>query len=337
MRSILILGGTGTISTPITERLARDLNTKVTVINRGHHNETLPESIEVLIGDLNHVDQIKGLLQDRHFDTVIDFILFTPQQAQQRLDLFEGKTDQFIFISTVACLDHEHHLVLNELTPRGNRFSQYGQNKAACEAFFLNAYQSKGFPVTIIRPAQTYSGPRIPLSVKGKGCWPVIQRMIDHKEVLIHGDGESVWASTHAEDFATGFIPLIGRQESLGEIIQIMNPASHTWNEVYRILAELLQVELRPIYVTSDRLAQVPDYDFKTSIQGDKMFSCLYDISKLKRFVPDFDPQISLRDGLKGYLDLMNAYPELKENEPEFDEFCESLILSLKAQDPPKQ
>lgn len=332
MRQILILGGTGTISTPITQRLAQDPNTQVTVINRGHHNEDLPASIQVLIGDLNQPDQIKTLLHDRHFDAVIDFILFTPQQAQERLDLFTGKTNQFIFISTVACLDHEHHLVITEATPKGNRFSVYGQNKAACEDLFLQAHQTKGFPVTIIRPSQTYSGPRIPVSVKGKGCWPVIQRMIDHKEVLIHGDGESVWASTHAEDFASGFIPLIGNPATLGEIIQIMNPASHTWNEVYRLLADLLQVELRPVYVTSEVLSQVTPYDFKTSIQGDKMFSCLYDISKLKRFVPDFKPEVSLREGLKLYLDFMTAHPELKEMEPEFDTFCDAMILSLKTQ-----
>lgn len=336
MSTILILGGTGTISTPITERLAADPKHKVTLINRGHHNEALPSSIEVLIGDMNDTESIKALLKDRHFDIVIDFILFTPQQAQQRLDLFRGKIRQFIFISTVACLDHEHHLLLNEQTPKGNRFSVYGQNKAACEDLFLKAYQEEGFPVTIIRPAQTYSGPRIPVSVKGKECWPVIQRLIDQQEVLIHGDGESVWTSTHAEDFAEAFVSLMGQPETQGEIFHLMNPAPHTWNEVYRILADLLQVELKPIYVTSDLLAQSAQYDFKTSIQGDKMFSCLYDISKLQRVVPDFDPKVSLRDGLKRYLEYMDAHPNLKVKEPQFDDFCDALILNLKSQNPLK-
>lgn len=330
MKSILILGGTGTISTPITQRLANDPQVKVTVINRGHHNESLNPAIEILIGDINSQESIRTLLKDRVFDCVIDFILFTPDQALARIDLFTGKTKQFIFISTVACLDHEHHLIINEDTPRGNRFSHYGQNKAAAELIFLEAHQKQGFPVTIVRPAQTYSETRIPLSVKGKAYWPVIQRMIQGKEILIHGDGESVWASTHAEDFASGFIPLISHPEAIGEIIQIMNPAPHTWNEVYRILSTQLKVQFKPVYVTSETLAFFDQYDFKTSIQGDKMFSNLYDIAKLKRFVPAFEPHVSLETGLKAYLTLMEDHPELKETEPEFDRFCDSVIAQIR-------
>jgi nucleoside-diphosphate-sugar epimerase len=329
MRNILILGGTGTISTPITATLAKTPDVLVTLINRGHKNANLDPKIEILIGDLNDTLAIQSLLKDRSFDCVIDFLIFTPQQAQQRLDLFKGKTKQFIFISTVAALDHEHHLIINEETPRGNRFSGYGQNKAACEEFFLKAYQEEGFPITIIRPSQTYGENRIPLSVKGKGCWPVIQRMIEGKEVLVHADGESIWASTHSNDFAKGFIPLINHPNTIGEIIQIMNPAMHTWNDVYRILAQALKVDYKPVYVTSEALANCPAYDFKTSIQGDKMFSCIYDIKKLRSFVSEFDPIISLKEGLTDYLNYMEEHPELKENEPEFDVFCDALIAKI--------
>jgi nucleoside-diphosphate-sugar epimerase len=332
MRHILIIGGTGTISTPITETLSKDPNISLTLINRGHQNQDLSSNIEILIGDINQTSHIKELLKGRSFDCVIDFILFGPQQAYERIDLFKGITKQFIFISTVACLDHEHHLIINELTPIGNRFSLYGQNKAAAEEIFLSAYHNEGFPVTIIRPSQTYSEDRIPLSVKGSSCWPVIQRMIEGKEVLIHGDGESVWASTHASDFAKGFIPLINHPKVIGEIIQIMNPATHTWNEVYRILAEALQVEYKPIFIDSVTLSKSTTYDFKTSIQGDKMFSCIYDISKLKNLGVDFSPSISLRDGLKSYLVFMNDHPELKKSEPEFDVWCDDFIDHLKHQ-----
>jgi len=332
MRHILIIGGTGTISTPITETLSKDPDVSLTLINRGHHNQNLSSNVEILIGDINQTSHIKELLKGRSFDCVIDFILFGPQQAVERIDLFKGITKQFIFISTVACLDHEHHLIINELTPRGNRFSLYGQNKAAAEEVFLNAYQNEGFPVTIIRPSQTYSEDRIPLSVKGSSCWAVVQRMIEGKEVLIHGDGESVWASTHASDFAKGFISLINHPKTIGEIIQIMNPATHTWNEVYRILAETLKVEYKPIFIDSVTLSKSTAYDFKTSIQGDKMFSCIYDISKLKTLVEDFSPSISLRDGLKAYLEFMNAHPELKKSEPDFDVWSDDFIDQLKHQ-----
>lgn len=329
MRKILILGGTGTISSPITASLAKDSDVHLTLINRGHHNEHLDPAIEILIGDIRQPGQLEALIQERAFDCVIDFILFDPETAKTRIRQFTDKTKQFIFISTVACLDHEHHLIINEETPRGNRFSQYGQNKAASELVFLKAYEEHGFPVTIVRPSQTYSDHRIPVSVKGKGAWSIIKRMKEGKEVLIHGDGESVWASTHAEDFAKGFIPLINHPQALGEIIQIMNPAPHTWNQVYRDLAEMLGVDFKPVYLPSTWLSQSPHYDFLTSIQGDKMFSCLYDVSKLKRLVPDFEPKISLKEGLRLYLAYMEAHPELKDEEPDFDVWCDTTLAAL--------
>ena len=332
MRNILILGGTGTISSPITSLLSKDPRFHLTLINRGHHNEQLDPKVEILVGDINQPSHIKELLLNRTFDCVIDFILFSPDQAKARISLFTGITKQFIFISTVACLDHEHHLLINEETPKGNRFSLYGQNKAAAEEVFLEAFHQDRFPVTIIRPSQTYSEHRIPLSIKGQGCWPVIQRMIDGKEVLIHGDGESVWTSTHANDFAKGFIPLINHPNVIGEIIQIMNPAPHTWNEVYRILADLLHVDYKPVYVGSVQLSSSSIYDFKTSIQGDKMFSCLYDVSKIKGLVQAYSPSISLKDGLRLYLAYMQRHPEKKEVEPEFDLWCDDLINQLKNQ-----
>lgn len=56
------------------------------------------------------------------------------------------------------------------------------------------------------------------------------------------------------------------------------------------------------------------------------MFSNLYDISKPKRFVPDFNSHISLRDGLKAYLSTMEEPPKLKALEPGFESFCDSVI-----------
>ena len=326
MRKILIIGGTGIISTSLTELLAKDPLVELTILNRGHHPEKLPKNVEVLTADINDPEAVSLLLADRKFDAVADFVLFKPEQAQARVAFFKGRTRQFLFISTVACLNHELSPLINELTPRGNRFSTYGQNKAAAELVFLDAYQESGFPVTIIRPAQTYSDQHIPISVKGQSVWSVVKRIKEGQPVILHGDGQSLWASTHAEDFARAFIPLINHPQAIGEILQLINPAPHTWLQVYTTLAELLGVELHPVFIPSSVLAQSQRYDLLSTIQGDKMFSNLYDISKLKRFVPDYKPQVSLREGLERYLTFMKHHPELQVEDPAFDAWCDALI-----------
>lgn len=139
MKNILIIGGTGTISTSITDLLAKDPQVKLTLIDRCNHNKTLAPFIEILISEINQPETSKTLLKDRIFDCVIDFILYTSAQAQARIGIFCDKMKQFIFISTVVCLDHEHHLIINKEISRGHRFSLYVQNKAAAELIFLEA------------------------------------------------------------------------------------------------------------------------------------------------------------------------------------------------------
>lgn len=327
MKRILIIGGTGTISLPITKKLAQNPENQVFVLNRGNKNTTLPQEITTIKGDITDVEAMTTLLAEQHYDCVINFIVWNAQDAAHNIALFKGKTEQFVFISTVAVLNHEVTCFINEDTPVGNRFSPYGQNKAAAEARFLQAFNDDDFPVTIIRPTQTYSKDRIPLSIKGKSCWGVVQRMIDGKEVIIHGEGQSLWASTHADDFAEGFVPIIEQKALIGEICQIMNPASHTWDMMYQTLAELLGVQYRPVYIPTDLLRHATTYDFDQAIQGDKRWSNLFDMTKLRTIVPEFDCQISLKLGLQRYLDYMAEHPELKQADDIFDQWCDQVIV----------
>jgi nucleoside-diphosphate-sugar epimerase len=339
-RRVLIIGGTGTISTPITHKLDSDPGVELFVLNRGKQVSSAAKhspankdfnNTTFLTADANDLEQFKAAVADLEFNCVINFVIYQPEIAQQNIDIFRGKTKQFIFISTVAALNREYDCVINESTPYGNRFSEYGQGKAACERVFLKAAREEGFPVTIVRPTQTYSEDRIPLSVKGKSYWSVVQRMLDGKEVIVHGDGQSVWASTHAKDFAKGFIPLIGKEEAIGEIYQIMNTQPHTFDRVYQILAGELGVEYKPVYIPSDVLAHSKQYDFLTSIQGDKRNSCIFDCSKIEAVVPEFKCDIDLEEGLKLYLKFMDAHPHLKTTDPEFDAWCDRVIAEYKA------
>lgn len=330
MKKVLMIGGTGTISSPITNMLAKDPMVQLYVLNRGNKQAKLPKGVISLVGDMQDVEHTKALLMEYEFDCVMNFIIMNVEQAKQNVALFLGKTKQFIFISTVCVLNHEVTCRIDETCEKGNAYSFYGQQKAACEDYFLTAKKEMGFPVTIVRPTQTYSDARIPLSVKGKGCWPVVKRMMEGKEVIVHGDGQSVWASTHADDFAKGFVGLVGKEQALGEVYQIMNPESHTWDMVYQCLAKLLNVTYRPVYISTDILRLSKTYDFESSIQGDKRWSNIFQIDKIKGISPEFTCDISLEKGLAMYLSYMEEHPEEKIEEPVFDTWCDETITLYK-------
>jgi nucleoside-diphosphate-sugar epimerase len=330
MKELLIIGGTGTISAPITALAAKNPDYHVTLLNRGNHPVDIA-GVDSLIGDINDFEKMQQLLKDKTYDCVISFLIFSKEQAEQNYALFKEKTKQFIFISTAVVSDRTKSCRFDETSEYGNAFSEYGQGKEACEKYFLKKYEEEGFPVTIVRPTQTYSNHRIPLSLKGSSCWSVISRMLKGKEVIIHGDGQNVWPSTHADDFARFFMVLICNPCAIGEIYLIANPKLQTFDDIYRKLADIYQVEYKPVYIPTDLLSKSQKYDWDQSIGGDKRFSCVFDISKIQALNPGLEFEIDVDKGLELFAQYMKEHPQLCKEDEAFDAWCDAAIEKYKA------
>ncbi len=311
MKRALVLGGTGTISLSVVKELLEQ-GYEVSVVTRGHKNNQLPEGVHILIGDVNA--SLNEVIEGKRFDVVCDFLTFTPQQAHQRIEQFKY-VSQYLFVSTAVVYARDEAIVLNEDSVKGNRWSDYGLQKQAAEEVF----QSSTLPVTIVRPTQTYDNKRLPLSVKGKGIWPVIKRIKEQKEVIIHGDGMSTWVCMHSEDFARAFVALIGCEDAINTDIQITGDEVVNWEMIYQWIAEALGVTLHPVYIPSHLLKHSQTYDLNTSIYGDKRFSVVFDNRKLKQLLPDFAPNISMKEGIARYLKEIEENPDQCIDEPEFD------------------
>ena len=223
--------------------------------------------------------------------------------------------------------------MLNESTPLYNPFWQYSRDKIECEEFLMDKYRKEGFPVTIVRPSHTYDERNLPLGVHGnKGGYQVIKRMLEGKPVIMHGDGSSLWTVTFNEDFATGFTGLMANRHAIGEAFQITGDEVLTWNQIYATIADALNVEFKPYYVSSKYLSEVGDkygYDFEGSLLGDKAVSVVFDNSKLKRAVPDMTTAVRFEHGARIALDYILSHPECQVEDPEFDAWCDRVIDSL--------
>lgn len=318
---VLIIGGTGTISSPITATLAKKQEVDLYVLNRG--NKPLAPGAKQIIGDFNDEAMMTSLANEHHFDVVINFIIFKPEQAKAQIRAFTGKIKQYIFISTVATYNHETAVCIDETQEQNNKYSEYGQNKTACEKEFLKA---KDFPITIVRPSQTYSENRIPLSVKGNSCYSVIDRILKNKPVIIHGDGKSTWHSTHANDFAKGFIPLVGNLDTLNNAYHIINDEIATWDMIYHHLYKLLGKKPHIIHIPSDFLALSTTYDNTSAFLGDKQYSCVYTMDKIKKIAPSFTCDIDIKTGLKMYLEYLEEHPNQKITDEKYDAWCDNVI-----------
>ena len=329
---ILIIGGTGTISSAITRQLAASGH-DLWLLNRGNRKNEVPTGVKQIICDINDEAEVLRQIGDTMFDTVCEFIGFLPSQVERDIRLFKGRTRQYVYISSASAYNKpaRSHFI-TEGTTLANPYWQYSRDKIACEELLMKEYRENGFPATIIRPSHTYCERSVPVSVHGlKGSWQVLKRMIDGKPVIVNGDGSSLWTLTWNEDFAKGFIGLLGNPKAVGEAFQIMSDEQLTWNQIYQCIANALGVEFKPYYVASDFLAAIApkEYDFTGNLLGDKSVTVVFDCTKLKRAVPSFQATTRFDEGVRRCVAYLMSHPELQIEEPEFDAWCDRVIDTL--------
>lgn len=329
---ILIIGGTGTISSAITRQLAA-AGHDLWLLNRGNRKDEVPAQVRQVVCDIDDEAEVLRQTGREQWDAVCEFIGFVPRQVERDLRLFRGRTRQYVYISSASAYNKPvaNH-VITEGTTLANPHWQYSRDKIACEELLLKAWREEGFPVTIVRPSHTYCERGVPTSVHGpKGSWQVLKRMMLGKPVIIQGDGTSLWTLTWNEDFARGFIGLLGNPKAIGEAFQIMSDESLTWNQIYQSIASALRCTLRPFHIASDLLAAVApkEWDYEGNLLGDKSQTVVFDCSKLKRAVPGWQATTRFDEGVRRSVAYLLSHPELQIEEPEFDDWCDDIIAKI--------
>jgi nucleoside-diphosphate-sugar epimerase len=327
MMKILFIGGTGVISAAISTALL-EMGHELYLINRGTRNYRIPEGAVSLVADIHDEQKVASLIDDLEFDVVVDFIAYVPAHIERDYRLFRHRTRQFIFISSAAAYQKPlSDYRVSEATPLANPYWAYARDKMACEEYLLSLYRRELFPVTIVRPSHTYSEMAAPVSVHGtKGSWQVLQRMLDHKPVIIHGDGTSLWTLTHSRDFAKAFIGLLGNIHAIGEAVQITSDETLTWNQIYACIAQALHVPLHAVHVSSELLATCSPYDYAGNLLGDKAHSVVFDNTKLKRLAPGFTATIRFDQGIRETIDYVLSHKECQITDEAFDAWCDRII-----------
>lgn len=326
-RKLLLIGGTGTISTAITKSMAENSDWDVYLFNRGKRTAAVPKNVTVIKGDITKEEEAKEILKGMTFDCVGEFVGFTPEQVEKDIRIFMGKTKQYIFISSAAGYHTPPSTpVMTEGMLLKNPYWKYAQDKIACEEVLYKAFREKGFPITIVRPAHTYCEKMIPFCLESpKGSWPVIKRMMEGKPVIVPGDGSSLWTITFNEDFAKGYTGLIGNPHAIGEAVHITTDESLTWDQMAQAVADELKVPYRPYYIPTEVIAALAP-GMAGGLNGDKRYSVIYDNSKIKRLVPGFHATISWRTGVHRALEYILNNPECRPEDPAFDQWCDQVI-----------
>jgi nucleoside-diphosphate-sugar epimerase len=304
---VLFIGGTGIISTAST-RLAAERGIELTLLRRGQRAVEVPMGVRTIVADVKDEGAAAEALASEWYDAVVDWTAFTAADVERDIRLFQGRTNQFIFISSASAYQRPvGHYLITESTPLKNPYWQYSRDKIACEERLMKAYREEGFPITIVRPSLTFGDTQIVLAVNSwQKSWTAVDRMRRGKKVIVPGDGSSLWVITHNSDFAVGLVGLLGHRQAIGHAFHITSDEVMTWDQFYGITAEAAGVEAKIVHIASDFLgACIPDN--VGSLTGDKASSVVFDNSKIKRFVPGYCAKTSFAQGIQKTIEWFDA------------------------------
>ena len=319
----LFIGGTGNISTAVS-RLAVSKGIDLYLLNRGHREADIP-GVHQIHADINDTAAVQEAIRGHRWDCVADFIAFTPEQIERDFDLFRECTGQYIFISSASIYQKPPTChIITESTPLANPYWRYSRDKIACEELLHRHYREQGFPITIVRPSHTYDTV-IPTAVCGWDDYTLIDRMIRGEKVIVHGDGTSLWTLTHSEDFAKGFVGLMGNPISIGHAFHITSDEVLTWDQIYETIGAAVGVCPHIVHIPSEYLARFDEH-LTGSLTGDKANCAVFDNTKIKTFVPEYRAVIPFREGIARTIRWFRAKPERMTVHQESNAFMDRVI-----------
>ncbi len=326
---ILIVGGTGVISTGITALLAAR-GEHVAVVNRGQTAADLPPGVAQIVADRTDLPAFEAAMAATGpWDCVIDMRTFAPADAESTVRAFRGRTRQLLFCSTVdiyAKPATRYPIGPDEPRSTTGTFI-YGVQKALCEEILLAAAARGNFAVTIIRPAYTYGeGSRGMLHTFG---WATtyLDRLRRGLPIVVHGDGTSLWGACHRDDVARAFANAVGNAATFGRAYHIAGEDWLTWDRfTQRTAAALGAPPPEIVHIPTDLLrTAAPKRAFWCA--ENFQFNNIFDNSAARADL-DFRYTIDYEDGARRAIDWLIARDRIASADS--DPFDDRLIAAYR-------
>ena len=240
--NILILGGTGAMGSSLVE-LLRESNNKVWVTSRGDRVNS--ENVNYIKGNAHDLKFLQRILENRHYQAVIDFMAYSTKEFCERVDLLLDNTEQYFYLSS-SRVYAENTDYITESSQRLLDVSKDKEYLATDEYALAKARQEnilfskKKKNWTIIRPYKTYNNYRFQLGMYEKEEW--LYRVLLGKTLVFPREmTNKVTTLTFGNDVARSILRLIGEPKAYGEAFHITSEQAITWGEIIEIYSEIIR------------------------------------------------------------------------------------------------
>jgi nucleoside-diphosphate-sugar epimerase len=304
---VLIVGGTGLISTGITRQLdARGHD--VTLFTRGETDADVPlPEVDRVRGDRNDTECLRATVRETAPDCVVDMVCFDAEQARAAVDAVAPHCDRYVFCSTVDV--YHRPVARNPVTESARRYpnvSDYGRNKASAEDVFFEAHESGRLDVTVLRPWNTYGEGGSLVHTFGLGT-EYVARIRERKPIVVHGDGTGLWGPCHRDDVAGAFVGAVETPGAAGRAYNVTSEETMAWTEYHRTVAAALDApEPELVHVPTDLLCEALPEE-TAMLRGHFRYSTVFDNSRAKR-VLDFEYTVDFETGVRRVVDWLDDH-----------------------------
>jgi nucleoside-diphosphate-sugar epimerase len=321
---VLVMGGTGVISRAIVGQLLAKQH-EVTLYNRGSKSSLFAGQVRQIVGDRADRETFKTRLQQKSFDAVIDMICFSEPDAHSTVETFRDRVQQIIICSSIAAYKRPYQTVPVREDAESlweDPMFPYAFNKAAVDRYLQAMIRDHGLPITIIRPSLTF----------GSGCanfgvlrqnYGVIERIRAGKPMVMCGDGNNPWSFTFVPDLAKAFVGAVGNPRTFGQHYHATSEERTMWKDLYLEIGKIFNKEVHLFHLPSQVLCHAAP-NLCAHLYYEKTYAGLFDNSKVRRDISEFQPTISLNQGLRSLISWFEA--ESKAIDPEKDALEDKLF-----------
>ncbi len=229
----LITGAAGYIGKNILNRLASGEN-RITALVHSCKPQIIHPCIHYVKGDITNASFVKSLPSDvdiivhcaalvKDYGWKKDFIKVNYLGTKYLTDHYKRSSiKQFIFLS---------HINYNKSAV----FNYYAQTKKLAEEYLFHKWQTKQFPVTIIRPGNVF-GPNASIWVN------TIIKTIQSNHIALIDGGRGTFFHTYIDNLIDGIMLSIGNKKVIGEAVNITDDDHQiNWKTYFSDLSQIIQ------------------------------------------------------------------------------------------------
>ncbi|MHC4792411.1 MAG: NAD-dependent epimerase/dehydratase family protein, partial [Planctomycetota bacterium] len=248
---VLVMGGTRFNGRHLVFELVRQGH-EVTIFNRGQTQAKIPPEVRRLFGNRKDHQLLREVLSREEFDCVVDMSAYTVDDVVSIVDILEGRTGHYIFVSTGNVYAPSENYPITEAFPldESPAAGEYAANKAKCEHYLGREYRRRRFPHSIARLSLVY-GPYNHFLYREQ---MMFVRLLKGRRILVPGRGETLTHPGYVTDGAHALISMMGNSKTFGEAYNVTGPHAVTDNSYVDTLAKIVGVEVQKLYLPAEAM-----------------------------------------------------------------------------------